>query len=106
MLEVVGINFAALNNIVGLNIVCILNDFESDILCGKNFLSNLQNLCMRSGRSGNGNCLACKSGIVNGCVIAVAGVFNNADNRAVILSFDEICNLLAFKSSFESLDKR
>ena len=97
VLEVVCENIAAVNNLIGLYIVGKLNDFEGDVFLGKDVLRYLEDFCVRSGRSRNGNCLSFKSLVVNGGVKAVAGVFDNTYNSAFIFACDEVCDLLAFK---------
>ena len=57
---------------------------------------------MRSGSCRNGNGGAFKSFVVNGGIVSVAGVFNNAYNSAFIFACDEVCDLLAFKCGEES----
>ena len=53
VLEVVGINLAAFNDLVGDYVVCVLLDVESDVLLGKDILCNCEDLGVRSGRSGD-----------------------------------------------------
>ena len=84
VLEVVGVNLAAFNYIVGLNIIGEFLDVKSNVFLGKYFLCYRKYLGMGRGRSSNGNLFSLKSGIINRRVKAVTGVFNNAYNRAVV----------------------
>ena len=49
MLEVVGVNLAALGDEVGLDVVAELNNLEVDALLGQNLLGHVQNLGMGRG---------------------------------------------------------
>lgn len=51
MLEVVGVNLAALGDEVGLDVVAELNNLEVDALLGQNLLGHVQNLGMGRGEA-------------------------------------------------------
>ena len=53
MLEIVCVDFTVFNNVVRLNVIRELFDVECNALCCKDFLCNVKNLFVRSGRSGN-----------------------------------------------------
>lgn len=104
VLEVVRVNFAGLNNVVGLDIVGELLDVKGHALSCEYLFGNGEDFGVRCGGGGDGYRLTLESVIVDGGIVAVTGVLDNADNRAVILGGDEIGDLLALESSGESLD--
>ena len=106
MLEVVCVELAAVNNVVGLNVVGVLLDFESDILLCEDILDNAEDFSVRCGRCRYGDFLALQRLIVNRAVVSVCGFIDNADNRAVVLLIDKIYNILAFEGSLEREDFR
>ena len=55
VLEVVCIQFAVVNNQIGLHIVGILLDVQRPAVLGQNFCCDLQDLSMGRGRSSNGD---------------------------------------------------
>ena len=102
MLEVVCKNIAAVNNLVGLDIVGKFDDLKGDFFLGKNLFCYLKDFRMRSGGCRNGDCGSFKGVIINSGIKAVTGVFNYAYNRTLVFGADEIRNLLAFKGGKES----
>ena len=98
MLEIVCENVAAVNNLVGLNVIGEFNNLKGYVFLCKDIFRYFKDFCMRSRRSRNGNAFAFKGIVIYGGVKAVAGVFNNTYNGALILLGNEIRNLLAFKS--------
>lgn len=105
VLEVVGQDGAVLYNIIGDNIVAVLLDIQGDVLRGQDFLGNSQDLSVGSGGSGNGDSLTGQSGVIEVGIIAIAGVFYNRNNGAIILFGDVIGNLLAGEGGDEGLDE-
>ena len=105
VLEVVGQDGAVLYNIIGDNIVAVLLDIQGDVLRGQNFLDNSQDLSVGSGGSGNGDSLTGQSSVIEVGIIAIAGVFYNRNNGAIILFGDVIGNLLAGEGGDEGLDE-
>ena len=104
VLEVVRVNFAGLNNVVGLDIVGELLDVKGHALSCEYLFGNGEDFGVRCGGGGDGYRLTLESVIVDGGIVAVTGALDNADNRAVILGGDEIGDLLALESGGESLD--
>ena len=74
VLEVVCVNLAGLNNIVGLDIIFELFDVKSDALSGKDLLGNGENLGVRCGGCGDGYGLTLECVVVDGGIVAVTGV--------------------------------
>lgn len=103
VLEVVCVDLAGLNNIVGLDIIFELFDVKGDALSGKDLLGNGEDLGVRCGGCSDGYGLTLECVVVDGGIVAVTGVRNNADNCAVILGSDEIGDLLALESGGKSL---
>ena len=54
VLEVVGVDLAAVYDVVGLYIVGEFDDIQGDVLLGQNFLGNFQNFCVGGRGSGDG----------------------------------------------------
>ncbi len=100
MLEVVCVKLAAVNYVVGLNIIGVLLDVKSDFLLCENVLDNRENLCMRCRRSCDGYFFALECCVINGIIKSVGGFFYDAYNRAVILFFNKVRYLLAFERCF------
>ena len=73
MLEVVGVNFAAVNNQVGLDVVVELLDHEGDVLSSQDVLGDGQDLSMGRGGSSHGDGGAGQSGVIDGSVVAITG---------------------------------
>lgn len=103
VLEVVCVDLAGLNNIVGLDIIFELFDVKGDALSGKDLLGNGEDLGVRCGGCSDGYGLTLECVVVDGGIVAVTGVRNNADNCAVVLGSDEIGDLLALESGGKSL---
>ena len=99
VLEIVCENVAAVNNLVGLNVIGEFNNLKGYVFLCKDVFRYFKDFCMRSGRSRNGNAFAFKSIVIYGGVKAVAGVFNNAYNGALILLGNEIRDLLASRAA-------
>lgn len=95
VLEVVCVYGAVLNNGVGNYIVVVGLNIESYAFFGENLLCNFKNFGVRCGRSRNGYSCVFKCVIVNVRVVSVTGIFNNADDRAVVFVADKVRNLLA-----------
>ena len=102
MLEVVRVDLAAVYNIVWLNIICIFLDINRDILFLKNIGDNCKDLCVRRGRSRNGDRLTLELAVINICGITIGRVFHYAYNGTVIFLIDKIHDLLTFESSLQS----
>ena len=103
VLEVVGVDLAAVNHVVGLDIVGEFEDLKSDAFFGKDLLGNCKDLSVRCGGSGNAYLLTLECVVVNGGVEAVAGILNHADDCAFILAVDKVGDLLALESGLERL---
>ena len=103
VLEVVCVDFAAVYNLVGLNVIGKFLNIKRYVFSSKNFLCYRKYFRVGCGRSRNGYCFACKRVVINGRIITVAGVFNNAYNRAAVFIRNKIRNLFAFKRSFKRL---
>ena len=95
VLEVVCVYGAVLNNGIGNYIVVVGLNIESYAFFGENLLCNFENFSVRCGRSRNGYSCVFKCVIVNVRVVSVTGIFNNADDRAVVFVADKVRNLLA-----------
>ena len=106
MLEVVGVNFAAVNNQVGLDVVVEFLHFEGDVLGSQDVLGNGQDLGMGGGRSSHGDGGAGQSGVIDSGVIAIAGFGNDGHDSAGVLIGDEISNLLAAQRGNQSQGSR
>ena len=104
VLEVVCVDLAALNDVVGLDIVGVLDDFEGDVLLGEDVLCYLEYLGVRRGGGCDGDGLAAECCVVNAGIEAVARVFNDAHDGAAVGFGDEVCDLLALESRLEGLD--
>ena len=104
MLEVVGVHGAVFDDGVGHDVVVVGLDIEGDVLLGKDRLGNLEDLSVRSRRSGNRDGLTGESVIVNGSIVTVGRIVDGADDSAVILFIDVIDDLLALKRGDERLD--
>ena len=103
VLEIVCENVAAVNNLVGLNVIGEFNNLKGYVFLCKDIFRYFKDFCMRSRRSRNGNAFAFKGIVIYGGVKAVAGVFNNTYNGALILLGNEICLLSrAARSAFAS----
>lgn len=74
VLEVVCVDLAGLNNIVGLDIIFELFDVKSDALSGKDLLGNGENLGVRCGGCSDGYGLTLECVVVDGGIVAVTGV--------------------------------
>lgn len=74
VLEVVGVNLAALHDVVRLDVVGELLDVEGDVLRGQDLLGDGEDLGVRGGRCGDGDGRAGEGVVVDGVVIAIARV--------------------------------
>lgn len=98
VLEVVRVDFAALNYIVGLNVIGELLDVEGYVLLGEDILCNGENFSVRSGRCGDGNGLAGKRVVIDSGIVAVGGIVYDRDYGSVILGGDEIGDPSGFQA--------
>lgn len=80
MLEVVGVNLAALGDEVGLDVVAELNNLEVDALLGQNLLSHVQNLGMGRGEAATFRVVPASS--------LVSAVDSAASEEAAVLSVE------------------
>ena len=103
VLEVVGVDLAVVYNVVGDNVVGELPNFKGNSLLCEDLLCNRKDLCVRSGRSGNGDLGAVQSRVINGGIVAIAGILNNGNNCSAVLGGDKVGNLLGGESGNESL---
>ena len=83
VLEVVCVDFAAVYNLVGLNVIGKFLNIKRYVFSSKNFLCYRKYFRVGCGRSRNGYCFACKRVVINGRIITVAGVFNSAFTASV-----------------------
>ena len=68
VLEVVGIDLAAFDDVIGLDIVGEFDDIQGDVLLGKNFLGNLQNFRVGGGGGGDGDRRPSQGVVIDGVV--------------------------------------
>ena len=76
MLEVVGIQLAALYHVVGLYVIGEFHNFKGDVLRGKDFLRDGKDFRVRGRGSSNAYLGTRKGVIVDGSVIAIGGIFH------------------------------
>ena len=106
MLEVVGIQLAALYHVVGLYVIGEFHNFKGNVLRSQDFLRDGKDFRVR-GRGSSYAYLGTRKGIiVDGSIIAVGGGLYSGNNGAFILLSDEISNLLAFQGSYQCKDNR
>ena len=104
VLEVVGVDLAALHDVVRLDVVGELLDVEGDVLRGQDLLGDGEDLGVRGGRCGDGDGRAGEGVVVDGVVIAIARVLHDADDSAAIVLGDVVGDLLAGDGGLEGLD--
>ena len=95
VLEVVGVDLAAVNHVVGLDIVGEFENLKSDAFFGKDLLGNCKDLSVRCGGSGNAYLLTLECVVVNGGIEAVAGILNHADAPSYLLLIKSATFLLS-----------
>ena len=103
MLEVVGVDLAAFNGIVGDHVIGKFSNFKSDSFCFKNAFYNIfEDLGMGIGGRAYLDGRALERIIVHICVISVTGGCYCADNAAGIGLLNVVGNSLALKRGFKS----
>ena len=106
VLEVVGIDFAAFDDVVRYDVIGVLDDLQRDTLLSENLLRNLQNLGVRSGGSRYLDGRSLQGRIVNGSIEPIGRRIHDAHNGACILFFDERLDRIARQRRYQSENLR